>query len=117
MNKNQIRLLEQCEKISWQDEAPSLDEIYIIPTKAKHESGYKIMKVVGYCDETEKCYLLDQCCDVINFGMFRSIIHNINVDIEEDGIIKVWSYHHRFKSTSRLSNCSFEVESKDVKLN
>ena len=47
MNKQQKALIEKCIRVNMWDEVPLLDEICILPTNDVHDSGYKIMYVIG----------------------------------------------------------------------
>ena len=58
MNKYQKKLLEKCKKTTLSEEIPLLDDIYILPQNRKHDSGYKIMYIVGYDSKQEQYYLL-----------------------------------------------------------
>ncbi len=113
MNKEKLELLEKCIKIKSDQEIPILGGIYIIPTKYKHDSGYKIMHIIGHTRDYEECkfYLLDTCCDVIDFGQFvnENIIRDLHLDIKPSGIIHIWSNRQDMRNIFRCSNCSFEM--------
>ena len=117
MNKEKRELLDKCITLpSCLDEPPILGGIYIIPTRRKHESGFKIMYVVGHTPriygEEEKYYLLDTICDVVDFDSYIGgvLIHDLHLDITPGGIIHVWSNYQNMKSWFRVSNCTFEME-------
>lgn len=109
MNKFQKLLLEKCKTIKVDDDVRLLDEIYILPTTRKHDSGYKIMYIVGKSQKENEYYLLDTYCDVVNFGWFKTKIEELNIDILDNGIIHLWSNKQLFKSTFRVSSCVFET--------
>ena len=67
MNKFQKELLEKCKKVKIFDEVPDLDDIYILPTNRKHDSGYKILYIIGQDREKNEYFLLDTYCDVVYF--------------------------------------------------
>lgn len=119
MNKEKQELLDKCIKLkSVLEEPPILGGIYIIPTKYKHESGYKIMYIVGHTpfrrNEETQYYLLDTCCDVVDFDGFikNTPIHDLHLDITPSGIIHIWSNYQNMKSGFRVSSCTFEMVDK-----
>ena len=110
MNRAIKELLNKCIKVgSMEDKVPLLDDLYIIPTRKKHDSGYKIMYVVGGVRKPEHYFLLDVGSDVVNFGYFKTTMENINLDIKDNGIIHFWSNKEKFKSGFRVSSCTFEL--------
>lgn len=112
MNKWQKELLDKCKEVTIDEDVPLLDTIYILPTTKRHESQYKIMYVVGKAKDD--FYLLDRYCDVVDIGEIfsRYTLKNIHIDIPENGIIRLWNRSQKFKSTFRLSSCTFEVSEK-----
>lgn len=111
MNKFQKELLEKCKHIGIDEEVPLLDGIYILPTTRKHDSGYKIMYIVGYTRNNEY-YLLDQICDVVDFEknfMSSKPINDLHLDIHDNGVIHLWSNHQKMKSIFRVSSCTFDL--------
>lgn len=119
MNKEKQELLDKCKKTSISGDVPILGGIYIIPTKFKHDSGYKIMYIVGHTpfrrkEETEY-YLLDTCCDVVDFDNFLNsmLINDLHLDMTTGGIIHIWSNRQNMKSIFRVSSCSFEMVNKE----
>jgi len=107
MNKFQKEFLEKCKKVRLFDEVPLFDIIYILPTQRKHDSGYKIMYIVGCCND--EYFLLDTYCDVVNLGEWESKVKGLSIDISENGIIGIWSRYQKFKSVFRVSSCTFEM--------
>lgn len=108
MNKFQKELLEKCKHTRLSDELPLFDDIYVLPTTRKHDSGYKIMYIVGYVRKTDKYYLLDTYCDVVNFGDLTKRLKELNVDILDNGIIHFWSNYQKIQSNFRVSSCTFD---------
>ena len=108
MNKFQKELLEKCITTKHDEELPLFDEIYILPTNRKHDSGYKIMYIVGHYVKEDKYYLLDTYCDVVNFGDLVKELKELNIDILDNGIIRCWSNYQLIKSVFRVSNCTFD---------
>lgn len=110
MNKFQKELLSKCKEVKKDKKIPLLDVVYILPTTRKHDSGYKIMYIVGYAEKTKQYYLLDGGCDVINFGDMISQFSQfkgLNIDIHDNGIIQCWSRTQKMKSVFRVSSCTF----------
>lgn len=108
MNKYQKNLLDKCEKVKIDDDLPLFDGIYILPTQRKHDSGYKIMYIVAYEGATDKYYLLDTYCDVVNFGDLLKSLKELNIDILDNGIIHCWSNYQLIQSNFRVSSCTFD---------
>lgn len=108
MNKFQKELLEKCIIVGISDETPLFDDIYILPTTKKHDSGYKIMYIVGHEVKEDKYYLLDTYCDVVNFGDLLKSLRELNIDILDNGIIHCWSNYQLIQSNFRISNCTFD---------
>lgn len=116
MNKWQKKILEMCKHIKRGEEIPLLDGIYILPTTRKHDSGYKIMYIVGYTEE--EYYLLDQICDVVDFEKYLThdkSINDLHLDIHDNGVIHLWSNHQKMKSIFRVSCCTFDFVNKHEK--
>ena len=109
MNKFQKELLDKCKQTEFDKELPLLDHIYILPTTRKHDSGYKIMYIVGANSKEDKHYLLDTYCDVLDIGEFMSSAKDIHIDIHDNGIIHIWSNYQLFRSVFRVSSCTFEM--------
>lgn len=56
-------------KRKWDEELMDVQEIYIIPSKRKHESGYRCMDFVAVVGEknNEKLIGFGRCCDALHF--------------------------------------------------
>ena len=108
MTKHQKELLEKCKRPAFYEDLSLFDDIYILPTNQRHDSGFKIMLIVGEVRETEEYYLIDACCDVVNLGFLTKQIKEVNIDIEHSKIIHLWSNYQLFKCGYRLSSCTFE---------
>lgn len=109
MNKFQKELIEKCKKVSINDETPLFDDIYMLPTTRKHDSGYKIMYIIGYSREKNEFYLLDTYCDVVSLGEFDTNIKDLHIDVLDNGIIHYWSNYQMFESIFRVSSCTFKM--------
>lgn len=112
MNKFQKELIEKCKEVSHFEDTPLFDDIYVLPTTRKHDSGYKILYVIGQTRKDDTYYLLDTYCDVVDFGEFNSMIKDLHIDVLNNGIIHYWSNYQQFKSIFRVSNCTFEMINK-----
>ena len=120
MNKEE--LLNKAKVIEWgkQDTIPLLRGIFIVQQRKLHDSGYRLMYVIGHTDYDERkkdfdYYLISECSDVIDLGdyfsQFNSSCFGIHLDIDKKGIIHIWSDgKHRFKTKYlNLSNAGFEI--------
>lgn len=119
MNKEKQALLNKCVKLPFNEKMPIFGGIYIIPTQYKHDSGYKIMYIVGHTPwefkKTPTYYLIDTCCDVVDFGQILNLsptIEDLHIDITTGGVIHVWSNSQNMKAIFKCSSCSFEMVSK-----
>ena len=124
MNKGQKEFLEKVKKTEWGEELPLFRGIFIIPQRKLHDSGYKMMYVVGHTDYNEDkkdfdYYMLATYSDVIDFApIFDKYIKgnfemcDLHLDINKSGIIHIWTHSSKkLKCTcSHISSCSFEVE-------
>ena len=111
MTKAQKELLDKCKLES---NLPLFDDIYILPTNEKHESGFKKMFIIGEVRDKEEYYLIDSCCDVVNLGFFNKSIKEVNIDTEHLGIIHFWSNYQLFKCGYRMSSCTFEFVDRKI---
>lgn len=91
------------------EKVPELDGVYIVPQRKLHDSGYKMMNVVGHTENFDY-YLLGTCSDVVDFeSFFTNVpIADLHMDINKNGIIHIWSKSNKFKCTHMFSNCVFE---------
>lgn len=78
---------------------PLLDEIYIIPTRRKHDSGYRCMEVIGVNKDGYKKKLATYS-DVFDIAQVFSTRHNffhLSMDIPECGVIRFFNCNFQFK--------------------
>ena len=113
MNKFQKDFLSKCKRVGITDDVPLLDDIYILPTNRKHDSGYKIMYICGLSRKKDEYYLLDTFCDVVKFGELFETLKELNIDILQNGIIHCWNNHQQMKSIYRVSSCTFSFVDRD----
>ncbi len=90
---------------------PLLDFIYIIPTKELHDSGYRIMKIIGETKDNSFRKQIATFSDVLHIGNFiNQNSELINMDIEPiNGIIRFFTFHgYKIKvDTHGVSDFSF----------
>lgn len=106
MNKKELLGLES-EKFG--NEIPLLDEIYVIPTRRKHDSGYMCMEIIGVNRNDYKKKL--STSDVIDLDdIFVENRWSLSMDIPECGVIRLFSHRGQFKiNTYGISTFSFEI--------
>ena len=123
MNKKQTELLEKSIKVKIDDKLPLFKGIIIIQQRKLHDSGYRMMYVIGHTeyDEGKKdfnYYLIGTFSDVIDFQpTFDDLLkHNydmcdIHLDIDSSGIIHIWTNSDkRFRAYCPfVSSCTLEV--------
>lgn len=82
------------------DESQLYDSIFIIPRRQLHDSGFKMMYVIGAVsdsnkDESEKYHLLQTFSDVVDFGRIfgegKMGFDDLHLDINPNGIIHIWT--------------------------
>lgn len=123
-NKEATEMLNKAIKLTRKDKVPSFKGVYIIPERKLHESGYRLMNIIGHTgyDEREKgfkYYLISICSDVIDFEpMFERLMSknyamcDLHLDISKGGIIHIWTKSDKricLKYGIDLSSCSFEI--------
>ena len=117
MNKTSKELLDKAIKLDRNHRTPLFKGIHIIQQRKLHDSGYRMMYVIGF-NETEKYYLISCISDVIDFQpSFNELLKgnydmcDLHLDISKDGIISIWTNSDkRLKCTSPfLSSCTFEI--------
>lgn len=79
--------------------------ICVIPRRKLHESGYKLMYVIGY-NSDYKPYMISNCTDSITFTDYytKQSFQGLQMDIDEEGIISLWSRYNLFETMDY--NCS-----------
>ena len=116
MKKSELKKLEN---ISYDEEIPLLDELYVIVTNRKHESGYKTYKVYGVAhgDKKEITYAkcLSEISDVINIiptfvkecgSYYLSLL---SIDSMETNMFRIFVRHSKIKVKATLSDFEFEI--------
>lgn len=96
---------------------PLLQGVFIIQQRRLHDSGYRLMYVIGHTEYDKEIndfhyYLLSQCSDVVDIGdMLEHNCTDIHLDINKNGIIHLWTNRNKklkIKYTN-LSNAWFDV--------
>lgn len=116
-------LLEKTIEVEYGEKLPLFKGIYIIQQRKLHDSGYRMMYVIGHTDYDEelkdyKYYLVGTYSDVIDFTpIFDKWINrnydmcDLHLDINKNGLIHIWTNSERYLKCEfpYVSNCSFEV--------
>jgi hypothetical protein len=123
MNKEQQELLEKAKEVKITDEVPEFKGIYIIQQRKLHDSGYRMMYVIGHTELDEKkkdfnYYLIGTFSDVIDFTpTFERYLNkdytmcDLHLDINRNGIIHIWTNSSKhLVNVGRCSNCMFEIK-------
>ena len=113
--------LNELEKVAFLEEIPLLDELYVVVSNKKHDSGYKMYKIYGiaYDDENRreityaKC--LSECSDVIH--IVPTILKEWNggylpllsIDSIETNLIRIFVRLAKIKVKYNLSDFEFEI--------
>ena len=123
-NKKAQELLNKAVKLKYGDEIPLFKGIYIIQERKLHDSGYRLMNVIGHTEYDEelkdyKYYLISCCSDVIDFEpIFDKLLArnydmcDLHLDINKNGLIHIWTRSNKklnCKYGLHLSSCSFEI--------
>jgi hypothetical protein len=112
MNKKQQEMIEKAERVNLEVlREIEFDTVYILPQNKKHESGYKMMYVIGCKDNTE--YLIATYSDVIDFNYFNPKAGDLHMDIEDNGIMRFWSNNYKIKVIYNSSCCMLEFIKKE----
>lgn len=118
-------LLSKAIYLKYEDEIPLFKGIYIIQERKLHDSGYRLMYVIGHTEYNEEIedynyYLISNCCsDVIDFEpIFNKLLArnydmcDLHLDINKNGIIHIWTNSNKRLSCKyglHLSSCSLEI--------
>ena len=123
-NKKVQELLNKAIELKYGDEIPLFKGIYIIQEKKLHDSGYRLMNVIGHTEYDKelkdyKYYLISCCSDVIDFEpIFDKLLLreydmcDLHLDINKNGLIHIWTNSDKKLSCRyglHLSSCSLEI--------
>ena len=123
MRKEELLKLES---IDWRKEIPLLNEIYVISTARKHESGYKKLAIYGVkwkknSREIEWAKKLCDFSDVVHFQLSKNVVdeygYPINVDYEEVNVARYFTLNRDicFEITHCMSDCDVKVVKEESK--
>lgn len=116
MKKSELKNLEKC---TYDEEIPLLDELYVVVSNTKHESGYKMYKVYGVAhgDKREITYAkcLSEISDVINIiptfvnecGSYYLPL--LSIDSIETNMFRIFVRHSKIKVKDSFSDFNFEI--------
>ena len=99
MNKKQQELLDKCIEVEWR-ETPSFDRIHIIQQRKLHDSGYRMMYVIGYDNDLKQYFLLNDYSDVIDINVNNC--RDLRMDINRDGIRLIRIKGYSPKNTEKI---------------
>ena len=123
-NMKAQELLDKAVKLKYGDKIPLFNGIYIVQERQLHDSGYRLMNVIGHTEYDEelkdfKYYLISCCSDVIDFEpIFDKLISgkydmcDLHLDINRNGLIHIWTRSNKrlsCKNSVNSSACSLEV--------
>lgn len=123
-NKQAQELLNKATKLKYGDEIPLFNGIYIIQERKLHDSGYRLMNIIGHTDYDKrindfKYYLISCCSDVIDFEpLFDKLLKrnyemcDLHLDINKNGLIHIWTNSDKklcCKYGLNSSSCTLEI--------
>ena len=104
--------------IKYNEDIPLVDELYVIVSNKKHDSGYKKYKIYGIADsdgETTYAKCLSECSDVIHIvPTFLSEWSNyyapvLSIDSIETNLFHIFVRNGKIKVKYNLSDFEFEI--------
>lgn len=116
MTKDELNKLE---KIAFLEEIPLLDELYVVVSNKKHDSGYKMYKIYGivYGNNREITYAkcLSEWSDAIHIvptflnecASYYSPV--LSMDSMETNLIRIFVRNAKIKVKYNLSDFEFEI--------
>jgi len=123
MNKSAKELLDKCINLKMDKNLPLFKGIFIIQQKKLHDSGYRMMYVIGHTEydrekQSREYYLIGTYSDVVDFQPFwdkyikgSNEMCDLHLDIDKNGIIHIWtnSDKHFTCYCPYVSSCILEV--------
>ena len=111
--------LEKLELITYNEDIPLLDELYVIVSNKKHDSGYKMYKIYGfaYGNNREITYAkcLSEISDVIHIDPTFLIEWSnyyapvLSIDSIETNLFHIFVRNAKIKVKYNLSDFEFEI--------
>jgi hypothetical protein len=123
-NKQAQELLNKAVKLKQGEKIPLFKGIYIIQERKLHNSGYRLMNIIGHTEYDKelndyKYYLISCCSDVIDFEpIFNKLLEknydmcDLHLDINKNGLIHIWTNSDKKISCKyglNLSACGLEI--------
>lgn len=113
-NKEAQKLLDKAIKLDYGDEIPLFEGIYIIQERRLHDSGYRLMNVIGHTEYDKelkdyKYYLISCYSDVIDFKSIYDMCY-LYLDIDRNGLIHIWTDSNKKLSIRRLNTSCCYIE-------
>ena len=112
------RDLEKLELLKYNENIPLLDELYVVVSNKKHDSGYKKYKIYGIADsdvETTYAKCLSECSDVIHIvptflnAWFDYYAPVLSIDSIETNLFHIFVRNAKIKVKYNLSDFEFEI--------
>lgn len=113
------RELEKLEMIKYNEDIPLLDELYVVVSNNKHDSGYKMYKIYGiaYGNNREITYAkcLSEWADVIHIVPTFLIEWSnyyapiLSIDSIETNLFHIFVRNAKIKVKYNLSDFEFEI--------
>ena len=110
--------LEKLELVTYDENIPLLDELYVVVSNKKHDSGYKMYKIYGIADSDEKttyAKCLSEWSDVIhivptfliNWSNYYAPV--LSIDSIETNLFHIFVRNAKIKVKYNLSDFEFEI--------
>lgn len=97
-------------------EIPLLDNIYIIPTRRKHDSGYMCMEIIGVNNNgyKKKLATYSDVIDLQRVLVSKNGFYYLSMDIPEYGVIRLFTIIGKFKiDFYGISSFTFDIVEKE----
>ena len=109
------RELEKLEMIKYNEDIPLLDELYVVVSNKKHDSGYKKYKIYGVNEDITYAKCLSEWSDVIHIvPTFLIECSNyyapiLSIDSIETNLFHIFVRNAKIKVKYNLSDFEFEI--------
>ena len=117
--------LEKLEKITYDEEIPLLDELYVVVSNRKHDSGYNMYKIYGiaygYNRKITYAKYLSEISDVVHIvptsiNVCASYyLPLLSIDSIETNMFRIFVHKSKIKVNFTLSDFEFEIVKKETK--
>ena len=110
--------LERLELITYDENIPLRDELYVVVWNKKHDSGYKKYKIYGIADsdgKTTYAKCLSKCSDVIHIvptflnAWYDYYAPVLSIDSIETNLFHIFVRNAKIKVKYNLSDFEFEI--------